>query len=518
MRACWRGGAFSFSGAGIVWPRMTLLMPAESQFRASGGRGGDWQLPAALLAIGVFAALSIAVGASSQGFLEADGCTHYLYARFAFEEPHFLVNVWGRPLFTALYAIPAKYAGVQGAHLLSLVLAVGCALVAQSIARGQGYRWPVLALIFTLAQPLVFLHSFSELTELPFAALLGLAFLAYQRKSWVAVAVLAGLLPLARPEGFAFLLLAAIALFFHRRLWWLLILPLPLILWNHAGWLISGREGPWWGWLPANWPYAGQSLYEKGHPLHFIALLPAVTSPFIFPATCLGLWRSLRGELDLDPHLRICRRLIALIPLLILIGHSVLYATGRLASSGELRYMLVVAPFWGLLAACGWEWVFARLDWPYPIGWAGTAALAGALANALYPVVPLRPAPDEDFARCRQFVRWYRASGMENRFPRVCTAEMFIYYFLDVSPTDPRRALEYRRDKVSTPPPGTILIWDKTYSLYNADARRSIPFEELLTYGWLPAPDVPVPSDDWRVFLSATPAATQEAPRFQRIP
>src|SRR5688500_5274291 len=86
---------------------------------------------AAVVAIGIFAALSCAASWSSEGFLEADGCTHYLYARFALREPHFLVNVWGRPLFTALYALPSAYAGLAGAHVLSLALAVGCGLVAQ---------------------------------------------------------------------------------------------------------------------------------------------------------------------------------------------------------------------------------------------------------------------------------------------------------------------------------------------------------------------------------------------------
>jgi hypothetical protein len=411
------------------------ISAAASRDGASRGRS---MLPA-IVAVCIFATLSIAASLLSEGFLEADGCTHYLYARFALREPHFLVNVWGRPLFTALYALPAAYGGLIGAHLLSLVLAIGCALVAQSIARGQGYRWPVLALIFTLAQPLVFLHSFSELTELPFALLLGCSFLAYQRQRWLALAILSGMGPLARPEGFGFLVIAAVALVAHRRWWWLLVLPVPLVLWNHAGWLISGSQGPWWNWLPSNWPYSEKSLYESGNALHFVALLPAVTSPLVFPATLLGGWRSLVERFD-DRHRRHCQRLIAVIPLLILVGHSVLYATGRLASSGELRYMLVVAPFWGLLSARGWEWAFARFAWRRPLAWAGAAALAGALANVVYPVVPLAPKPDEDYAKAKRFVEWHRRSGIDENYPRVCAAQVFVYYFLDVSLPDERRS------------------------------------------------------------------------------
>src|SRR5689334_8115712 len=72
-----------------------------------------------------FSILSIAASLASQGFLEADGCTHYLYARFAFAEPHYLVNIWGRPICTALYAVPAVLAGRFGVRCCSLLLAIG---------------------------------------------------------------------------------------------------------------------------------------------------------------------------------------------------------------------------------------------------------------------------------------------------------------------------------------------------------------------------------------------------------
>ena len=63
------------------------------------------------VATAVFAALSILCAVTSPGFLEADACTHYQYARFALGEPHYLVNVWGRPFVTALYTIPATLWG-----------------------------------------------------------------------------------------------------------------------------------------------------------------------------------------------------------------------------------------------------------------------------------------------------------------------------------------------------------------------------------------------------------------------
>ena len=82
---------------------------------------------------GIFSALSITCAITSAGFLEADACTHYQYARFALEEPHYLVNVWGRPFVTGLYAIPATLAGRIGVRITSLLCALAIGLIAASI-------------------------------------------------------------------------------------------------------------------------------------------------------------------------------------------------------------------------------------------------------------------------------------------------------------------------------------------------------------------------------------------------
>src|SRR5690606_15745062 len=149
-------------------------------------------------------------------------------------------------------------------QLTSLAVALAISLITWAIARGQGYRRPELAAIFLLAMPLVFLHAFSELTELPFALLVALGLWMYQRRWFLGLAIVAGLMPLARPEGFGFILLAAGAIVLHRRWWWIAVLPIPLIVWNHAGWVIWGWQGPWWEWLPSNWPYADKSMYASG--------------------------------------------------------------------------------------------------------------------------------------------------------------------------------------------------------------------------------------------------------------
>src|SRR5690606_19662073 len=54
------------------------------------------------LAMGLVAVMSVYFSIRSEGFLEADACTHYLFARHALDHPQYLVDVWGRPWCTGL--------------------------------------------------------------------------------------------------------------------------------------------------------------------------------------------------------------------------------------------------------------------------------------------------------------------------------------------------------------------------------------------------------------------------------
>lgn len=457
-----------------------------------------------LLAAAVFGGLSVAGALASTDFLEMDGCVHYLYARFAFREHHYLVNVWGRPVCTLIYAVGASIWGLFGARVMSMLMALGIGWISYRIACGQGYRWPVLGMIFVLAQPLVFLHSFSELTELPFALVLAGAFWAYQKRRWSILAILIGLMPAARPEGLGFVVLGAIGLVLHRQFRSVALIALPPLVWSIAGWAICGRPAPWYTkivtWLPDNWPYSAVSVYPSGPIWHFAVSLPAIVGPFSFPAVLAGLWQSMvvgwRGRVSVrglwdwwvggifgaDHRIR-CQWLIAVIPLMILVGHSVLFWLGRMSSSGELRYMMVVAPLWGLLAAKGWEWAFIRCRWRRPVGWSGVAALLPIVANVIYPASP--PKMDQQSKRAQAVVRWYKSGELQERYPRLAVAHPGIYFFADISLNDPRRSAEWRPQTVMAAPAGTLLIWDDVYSMFNADSTRKIEVKEIIEAGWV---------------------------------
>jgi hypothetical protein len=444
------------------------------------------------IAAALFSVLSLMTGFASEAFLEADACAHYLCARFALAEPYRFVDVWGRPICTLIYSVPAALFGRGGTRITSLLMALTIGWIALRIARRQGMARPALALVFTLAQPLVFTHSFSELTELPFALLAGAAFLAYQSRRFTTLAAVASLMPLCRPEGFGFLLMALIALLFHRNFAAIVLLPLGLIAWNHAGWVMYGQTDPWYRWLADHWPWAAESVYQPGYLLHFVASLPAVVSPFVFPATLVGIvlglgaLRRARGRWGQwigDHHAR-CDFLIVAIPLSMLLVHSLLYWRGLMASNGELRYMLTVAPFWGILAAQGYNWIVQRISIQRVYTWAAIACLAPLSVNYFYTVFPLRL--DANWRTARAVATALAHNADDEAYPYVMASHIGIFYFLDVSPTDGTRVKDLSAANIASPPPGTRLIWDSLFASFNADRQRIIRKEDILAAGWVP--------------------------------
>jgi hypothetical protein len=455
------------------------------------------------IAILVFCLFSTTAAIYSRGFLEADGCTHFLYSRFVWDEPHLLSNVWGRPFCTAIYAIPALFHR-QGVRTAAMLIAVAICLLTYRIAKRQNHRLPALAGIFLLGQPVFFLHSFSELTEIPFALLVTIALLAYQSRRWLLLTCIVGLMPTARPEGFGFIALAIVALFLHRRFWLIPLLFAPIALWSFLGWAQFGMAHPWyikwWRWLPENWPYAMNSLYEPKPLLYFIGILPAVISPIAFPAMWIGIWRSLHSQIANVPiiekikanlfgpdHLVRVQWLIALIPLMVMAGHSYLAWRGKMASNAEPRYLLVVAPMWALLTAKGWEWIFAHLRWKSAVAWAGIAVLAPGLANAVYKVIPLKL--NNEGMRAEEVSRWYKSSPYykkDSPYPRLISTPKDVYYFLDVSDSDKLRTAEWQRKTIEQDHRGIMLVWDPVYGRFNSDSNRSMSAQEIAAAGWVP--------------------------------
>ncbi len=477
-----------------------------------------------VIAMLVFGTISAWAAKASDGFVEADGCTHYLYARFAVDHPYLLVNVWARPLVTGINALPAYYFRRLGVRLTSLAMGLICAFATYRIAINQRYRLPMIAALFLIAQPLFFVHSFSELTELPFAMVVILAFWAYQKREWMVMTVLLSITPLGRPEGFGFILAAAVALICHRKWWWLIIIPIPLVLWSWTGWVAYGAysqpaEVKWWKWLIMNWPYEANSNYGSGPIYHYLRYLPSIAGPLLVPAAIFGAhWCLKNGKLfgtytipgiasvksDEDNHRRTCDFVIAALPLGILLVHTIFWFFGKF-SGGELRYMLVVGPFWALMTSRGWEHFCRRASVRVTILSAIALTTAPALVNLAYQVVPVDYVRPELIAR--QVTNWYQHDETAQKlFPRVLSPQPSFFYMMDLCPSGDPKIVTWTRDAVENPPPGTLMVYEPILATFNSDKRMVLNPDSIAKGKWIKLREF---QDGWAIYLSPLDAENQ---------
>jgi len=149
--------------------------------------------------------VSAAVAAlSPDGILQFDDLTHFLYAKWAWTWPLYLLDEWGRPGFTALYFLPAKF-GWPMCRVLSSILSAWSAWFAYRIACQLGMRRPWAVIALAWAQPLFFQLSMTTLTETALALYLtGAVYLAVTQR-WTLSAAVLSIAFVTRHEAILFL-------------------------------------------------------------------------------------------------------------------------------------------------------------------------------------------------------------------------------------------------------------------------------------------------------------------------
>jgi hypothetical protein len=210
-----------------------------------------------------------------------------------------------------------------------------------------------------------------------------------------------------------------------------------------------------------------------------------LVGPFALPAVWLGMWRSFASAWPVErlkSHAARVDLLMAGLPLAILCGHSLLHWLGKFSSSGALRYLLIVAPLSGCLAARGWEWVFLRTRWPRPISWAALAVVMPGLVNYCWRVLPVKQT--ESWDKAEQIVQWYEHNPLRQKYPRIMSNHPGIFFYLNASPWDRAKVEPWSPDAIDHPPAGVLLIWDPEFCTRNSDPRLVAPLSRLTAAGW----------------------------------
>lgn len=289
---------------------------------------------------------------------QQDSGYHYLFARWSWRHPEYLVSVWARPLFTLLYSLPAQW-GYEAARGLTLLIGMATAWQTVRLARSLGCERAEMAIPLLFLQPVFWQLSTGVFTETLFGLILVIALRVRESGRELVAMFVASTLILVRPEGF-----------FIGMLWGAWRLATIIRDWKRGsgrvpigdligiGSLASGL-GAWWlaallitgdplrilhDW-PPDWQADGQAN-GTGPIWWYTALLPLIVGPFFLPQFFRGAIRSLR------------ERWFALGTasfLTIFVVHSLLYTRGWFGAAGYARYLVCVAPVTALLTLRGWS-------------------------------------------------------------------------------------------------------------------------------------------------------------------
>jgi len=82
-----------------------------------------------------------------------------------------------------------------------------------------------------------------------------------------------------------------------------------------------------------------------------------------------------------------------------------------------------------------------------------------------------------------------------------------IFYFMDSGPGETVDGVEWKESTLAQKPPGTLMVWDPIYGVFNSDVARSITLGEIEEAGWVRES---LPEDiggDWHIFVTPEPTS-----------
>jgi hypothetical protein len=402
---------------------------------------GGAALYAAVFALGLI--WTVQLWLRSPGVPVHDEIAHVLIARWAWRYPALLLDLWGRPVNTLAYLLPAL-GRLPGARLASIGMACATTLLATGIAARLGLRRLFLVPLLLWFQPWFPELAYTAITEVPFMLCLALAcwLWLHQRLGWAALCF--GLLPLIRHEGVALLGLWC-AFLLLRRSWRSIAAALgPLALYNLLYFAVY-RAWPFTIYLQPQ----PTTIYGSGGWLHFIEpLMRSVGLPIVALAL-LGC--ALLGR----------RGLALAFYALYLAVQMAIYRFGLYASGGYELFLLPLAPGFAIAASIALDWLADRLPEP-----AARPALykRALLAAALVWVVALgvraRPRPlDAEGVVLEQAAAWLEQNSIDPA--RIVAMHVWLYYFADLPVTPTNLSTPHTLDAL---PPGTVVVWEAHYA------------------------------------------------------
>lgn len=428
----------------------------------------DTDLRNATIALGLMALLGVALIFLFPGSPEQDTDYHFLEARTAWSNPWLFVDVWGRPLYTSLYALPALL-GFTATRFFAVGIGVVTAWQTWRLARDLCLERAWLVVPLLLGQP-VFFELFPDLLTEPLFAFVFVVALRWHLGGRTRLGMLAAsLLPLARPEGVFLCLTWGVWVVvkninsptspptpIYRNL--IRTIPSTLILATGVvSWWIAATcitRDPLF--ILHNWPATWhQDVYGRGTLFSYGQRALEFTGGLLVVPFVIGLWCKMRVPTWVP---------LTSSFLLFFLLHTFFRAYGLFGEAGYPRYMVSVAPAIAVLTLAGWNAIaFPITLWPRLSRVVGSTVLGFSLVQSFLYLDSFSAA--RDTIAVREMFEWLQKHPKAYQRLVWSNARMCIVSGLTLvqSPSLGSSSREATLALLRNAPSGTLVFWDNHF-------------------------------------------------------
>ena len=383
----------------------------------------------------------------SDGFYYIDELSHYMYSRFVLQALPLTVQTWHRPIPQWLFALPA-----QLGHTCTMFFAAGlflCLLyLTYRIAQLHGIKHAEWIVLLVGLQPILFDLSYACMTEMPAAFMISLSYYYHLKEKHGWSLAFASAVILCRSEMYIFAGLMFLV-YAYKREW--KILPLVLIgplLWIGSTTLLSGNIltffKEWKHFTAIGKFIPGVSLTHYVTNLHTTF---GYAQAFLFAAGVLFIARAKRtsefGIIYAAITITIIFHTIA--------GAEVFHWTG---SIGELRYITVVGPLFGIVSLYGMSEILEKIK--SPVGqFAFSILIFGGVV--FHCTVTTQPRMWANYNK----VIISMTKELRKDYPdlTVLSNNCLVAYIMDVSPAGGKHYANFKKE-ILEQYPECLILWD----------------------------------------------------------
>ncbi|MBK8847418.1 MAG: hypothetical protein IPO27_13075 [Bacteroidetes bacterium] len=283
---------------------------------------------------------------------EGDSVMHYMYAKYSFHHPELFFNHWAKPVYVLL-ASPFAQFGTNGIKWFNVLVMLLTAYFTFKTCAKLKFNNPLIGAVILIFSPLVFVLTFSGLTEPLFAlVLIGSIYLLVSDKT-VASSLLISFLPFVRTEGLFYLFIFAFYFLIAKKWKMLPLLLVGHVLYSIAGYFVYGNLL----WVVNKIPYARfSSNYGSGKLMHFVDQMIYVVGVPIYILFWIGVLATIihavRRQINIKFAVFIFMGFFTFF-----IAHTVFWYYGIFNSMGLKRVLICVAPLSSIIALAGYNFL-----------------------------------------------------------------------------------------------------------------------------------------------------------------